>query len=136
MTIFGYRVPMMASLLVWCVVWEIVGQTGIMFILPPFSDVLAALVELVLHVVREATFPADELLEYQTQASTAIRNAMSEPSAFRHISSWQRPPLAERGRLFRTADICLRRKPRAQTGTATRNTILRGRFTLNDGALV
>jgi NitT/TauT family transport system permease protein len=47
MTIFGYRVPMMASLLVWCVVWEIVGQTGLMFILPPFSDVLAALVELV-----------------------------------------------------------------------------------------
>lgn len=47
MTIFGYRVPMMASLLVWCVVWEIVGRSGLMFILPPFSDVLAALVELV-----------------------------------------------------------------------------------------
>ncbi|TIQ19046.1 MAG: ABC transporter permease, partial [Mesorhizobium sp.] len=26
MTVFGYRVPMMASLLVWCVVWEIVGR--------------------------------------------------------------------------------------------------------------
>ena len=47
MTVFGYRVPMMASLLVWCVVWEIVGRLGIMFILPPFSDVLAAAVELV-----------------------------------------------------------------------------------------
>jgi NitT/TauT family transport system permease protein len=47
MTVFGYRVPMMASLLVWCVVWEIVGRLGIMFILPPFSDVLAATVELV-----------------------------------------------------------------------------------------
>ena len=47
MTIFGYRVPMMASLLVWCVVWEIIGRSGLMFILPPFSDVLAALVELV-----------------------------------------------------------------------------------------
>ena len=47
MTLFGYRMPMMASLLVWCVVWEIVGRLGIMFILPPFSDVLAAAVELV-----------------------------------------------------------------------------------------
>ena len=47
MTVFGYRVPMMASLLVWCVVWEIVGRLGIMFILPPFSDVLAAAVDLV-----------------------------------------------------------------------------------------
>jgi NitT/TauT family transport system permease protein len=47
MILFGYRVPMMASLLVWCVVWEIVGRLGIMFILPPFSDVLAAALELV-----------------------------------------------------------------------------------------
>jgi NitT/TauT family transport system permease protein len=47
MTLFGYRVPMMASLLVWGIVWEIVGQLGIMFILPPLSDVLAAAVDLV-----------------------------------------------------------------------------------------
>ena len=47
MTLFGYRVPMMASLLVWCVVWEIVGRLDLMFLLPPFSEVLAAAVELV-----------------------------------------------------------------------------------------
>lgn len=47
MTLFGYRIPMMASLLVWGVVWEIVGRLGIMFILPPLSDVLAAAVDLV-----------------------------------------------------------------------------------------
>jgi NitT/TauT family transport system permease protein len=47
MTVFGYRVPMMASLLVWGVVWEIIGRLGIMFILPPLSDVLAAAVDLV-----------------------------------------------------------------------------------------
>ncbi|KQZ28777.1 ABC transporter permease [Mesorhizobium sp. Root552] len=47
MTLFGYRVPMMASLLVWCVLWEIVGRLDLMFILPPFSDVLAAAVDLV-----------------------------------------------------------------------------------------
>jgi NitT/TauT family transport system permease protein len=38
---------MMASLLVWCVLWEIVGRLDLMFILPPFSDVLVAAVDLV-----------------------------------------------------------------------------------------
>ena len=47
MKIFGYRVPMMASLLVWCVIWEIVGRLDLMLMLPPFSDVLAAAFELV-----------------------------------------------------------------------------------------
>ena len=47
MKIFGYRVPMMASLLVWCVVWEIVGRLDLMLMLPPFTEVLAAAVELV-----------------------------------------------------------------------------------------
>ncbi|KQZ82885.1 ABC transporter permease [Mesorhizobium sp. Root157] len=47
MTLFGYRVPMMASLLVWCILWEIVGRMDLMFILPPFSDVLVAAVDLV-----------------------------------------------------------------------------------------
>jgi NitT/TauT family transport system permease protein len=47
MTLFGYRVPMMASLLVWGLLWEIVGRTGVIFILPPLSDVLVAAVDLV-----------------------------------------------------------------------------------------
>ena len=47
MTILGYRVPMMASLLVWCFVWEIVGRLDLIFLLPPFSAVLAAAVDLV-----------------------------------------------------------------------------------------
>jgi NitT/TauT family transport system permease protein len=47
MTIFGYRVPMMASLLVWCVAWEIVGRLDLVFLLPPFTSVLAAAVDLV-----------------------------------------------------------------------------------------
>ena len=47
MKIFGYRVPMMASLLVWCVIWEIVGRLDLMLMLPPFSDVLAAAFHLV-----------------------------------------------------------------------------------------
>jgi NitT/TauT family transport system permease protein len=47
MTLFGYRVPMMASLLVWCVVWEIVGRLDVIFLVPPFTSVLAAAIELV-----------------------------------------------------------------------------------------
>ena len=47
MKIFGVRVPMMASLLVWCVLWEIVGRLDLVFLLPPFTEVLAAAVDLV-----------------------------------------------------------------------------------------
>jgi NitT/TauT family transport system permease protein len=48
MMILGVRVPMMASLILWCALWEIVGRTGAVFILPPFSDVLARIPELVM----------------------------------------------------------------------------------------
>ncbi len=47
MTLLGYRVPMMASILVWCLLWEIVGQSRLMYLVPPFSSVLVAVVELV-----------------------------------------------------------------------------------------
>ncbi len=42
MTLFGYRVPMMASLLVWAALWEIVGQANINFMIPPLSAVFAS----------------------------------------------------------------------------------------------
>ena len=47
MTIFGYRVPMMASLLVWALLWEIVGRLDLIFLVPPFSVVLVAAFDLV-----------------------------------------------------------------------------------------
>ena len=47
MTLFGWRVPMMASLLLWAGVWEVVGQLDMILMFPPLSGVLAALVELV-----------------------------------------------------------------------------------------
>jgi NitT/TauT family transport system permease protein len=47
MTIFGYRIPIMASLLVWAVLWEIAGRLDLIFLLPPFSEVLVAAFELV-----------------------------------------------------------------------------------------
>jgi NitT/TauT family transport system permease protein len=46
-TLFGWRVPMMASLLLWCLLWEAVGRSEIVFLVPPFSSVLAAVAQLV-----------------------------------------------------------------------------------------
>lgn len=40
MTIYGHRIPMMAALIVWCVLWEIVGRAGVIFLIPPFSEIL------------------------------------------------------------------------------------------------
>jgi NitT/TauT family transport system permease protein len=45
--LFGTRVPMMASLLVWAALWEVVGRLDILFLLPPLSDVLVAGVAMV-----------------------------------------------------------------------------------------
>ncbi len=42
MKVFGYRVPMFASLLVWCVVWEVVGRLGLVFLMPPISSIVEA----------------------------------------------------------------------------------------------
>jgi NitT/TauT family transport system permease protein len=42
MTIAGRRAPMALSLLVWFAIWEVVGRLGIVFLVPPFTDVLAA----------------------------------------------------------------------------------------------
>ena len=47
MTLFGYRLPMMSSLIVWCLIWEIVGRLELVLLFPPFSGVLAALADLV-----------------------------------------------------------------------------------------
>ena len=47
MTIFGARIPIMASLIVWAILWEVVGRLDLVFLLPPFTEVLQAAVELV-----------------------------------------------------------------------------------------
>lgn len=49
MTIYGYRIPMMASLLIWAVVWEFIGRFELVLLFPPLTDVLAAGVEVVNH---------------------------------------------------------------------------------------
>ena len=43
MTIAGRRIPMPLSLLVWFAVWELVGRLGLVFLVPPFTDVLGAI---------------------------------------------------------------------------------------------
>ncbi len=43
MTLFGYRLPAMSSLLLWALVWEIVGRTGWTFFIPPLSEVIVTL---------------------------------------------------------------------------------------------
>ena len=47
MIVFGYRIPMAASLLLWGALWEIVGQLQLSFLLPPLSSVFVAMVEIV-----------------------------------------------------------------------------------------
>ncbi|MGQ7790933.1 ABC transporter permease [Faunimonas sp. B44] len=47
MLIHGYRVPMMTSLILWAILWEIVGQLKLTILLPPLSAILVKLVEIV-----------------------------------------------------------------------------------------
>ncbi len=47
MTLRGHRIPMAFSLLVWFALWEIVGRLGLISLLPPFTEVLGALGEVV-----------------------------------------------------------------------------------------
>ena len=43
MVILGRRVPAVFSLLIWAVLWEVVGQLDLVFIFPPLSSVLVKL---------------------------------------------------------------------------------------------
>jgi NitT/TauT family transport system permease protein len=42
MTLFGKRIPLLFSLIIWFVVWELVGRANLSSIVPPFSRVVAA----------------------------------------------------------------------------------------------
>ncbi|BCJ90517.1 ABC transporter permease [Terrihabitans soli] len=47
MTIAGYRIPPLASLLFWALVWEIVGQLNLVFLFPPLSSIVMELGQVV-----------------------------------------------------------------------------------------
>jgi len=46
MVIFGKRIPMVFALVVWLLLWEVIGRLELLFLIPPFVDVLKALVNL------------------------------------------------------------------------------------------
>jgi len=43
MTVYGYRLPAMSSLILWGFLWELVGQLELTFFLPPLSEVVVTL---------------------------------------------------------------------------------------------
>ena len=47
MTLFGYRLPGMSSLFIWGLLWELFGRTGMSFFVPPLSEVVATLFEII-----------------------------------------------------------------------------------------
>jgi NitT/TauT family transport system permease protein len=46
MKIHGIRIPAMASLILWALLWEIVGRLGLSILVPPLSSTLGKLVEI------------------------------------------------------------------------------------------
>lgn len=47
MILFGKRIPILFSLVVWFIIWEIIGQARLSTIVPPFSSVMAAAITIV-----------------------------------------------------------------------------------------
>jgi len=46
MKLFGYQLPAMSSLILWGLLWELVGQLDVTFFLPPLSSIFITLVEI------------------------------------------------------------------------------------------
>ena len=46
MIVFGYRLPLFSSLIVWAILWEILGHTDAKLILPPLSAIGLRIVEI------------------------------------------------------------------------------------------
>jgi NitT/TauT family transport system permease protein len=47
LTLRGHKVPIAFSLLVWCLLWEVVGRLELISLIPPFTEVLGAIPEVV-----------------------------------------------------------------------------------------
>lgn len=47
MKLFGYRIPLFSSLVLWALLWELVGHTEAKLILPPLSAIALRIVEIV-----------------------------------------------------------------------------------------
>ena len=64
MKVFGYQLPAMSSLLVWGMLWEIVGQLELTFFIPALSEVFITLSEII------TTKPFVKALKETAQAFT------------------------------------------------------------------
>ena len=47
MKVFGYQLPAMSSLILWGLLWEVVGRLDVTFIIPPLSEVLETLFSII-----------------------------------------------------------------------------------------
>ena len=47
MKVFGYQLPGMSSLILWGLLWEIVGRLGVTFFIPPLSEVFVTLFSII-----------------------------------------------------------------------------------------
>ena len=47
MYVFGYRLPGMSSLVIWGILWEIVGRADLTFFVPPLSEVITILFSII-----------------------------------------------------------------------------------------
>jgi NitT/TauT family transport system permease protein len=47
MKVFGYQLPGMSSLILWGLLWEIVGRLGVTFFIPPLSEVFMTLFSII-----------------------------------------------------------------------------------------
>jgi NitT/TauT family transport system permease protein len=61
MTLRGHKVPIAFSLLIWCLLWEVVGRLGLISLIPPFTEVLATMPA----VMGSATFAEAAKITFQ-----------------------------------------------------------------------
>ena len=47
MKLFGIRLPMMASLIIWAIIWEIIGRLDLSILLPPLTHIFIRMVEII-----------------------------------------------------------------------------------------
>lgn len=47
MKVYGYQLPAMSSLILWGILWEVVGRMEVTFVIPPLSEVLATLFSII-----------------------------------------------------------------------------------------
>ena len=47
MKVYGYQLPAMSSLILWGILWEVVGRLDVTFVIPPLSEVLETLFSII-----------------------------------------------------------------------------------------